>query len=94
MAAADAAATAEAVTNEPCGKAATAIYVAVAAGFRIETNSRTRAEWIAEPIAETSPVHCKRPHFNPFPSLRQHSDSFTLYQAKCTERKIDELKQF
>jgi hypothetical protein len=49
-AAADAAAMAEAVINEPCGKVATAIHVAVAAGSRIEANSRTRAEWIARSL--------------------------------------------
>ena len=94
-AAADAVATAEAVINEPCGKVATAIYVAVAAGFRIVANSRTCAEWIARSLLLRHHRYTVNGltsnHSRPYDS---NSDSFTLYQTKCTERKIDELKQF
>ena len=94
-AAADAAATAAAVTNEPCGKAATATHLVVAAGLIIEANSRIRAEWIARSLLLRHHRYTLNGltsnHSRPYDSTRT---VFTLYQNKCTERKIDELKQF
>ncbi|MFY9607246.1 MAG: hypothetical protein WAU45_01365, partial [Blastocatellia bacterium] len=89
------AATAAAGTNEPCGKAATATHLAVAAGLTIEANSRTRAEWIARSLL----LRHHRYTTNGLTSnhSRRHDSTrtvFTFHQSKCTERKIDELKQF
>ena len=94
---ADAVVTAEAVTNELCGIAATATYLAVAAGLAIEANSRIRAEWIARSLLLRYHRYTLNGltsnHSRPYDSTRT---VFTLHQNinKCTERKIDELKQF
>lgn len=71
------------------------IHIGVAAGLTIEANSRTRAEWIARSLLLRHHRYTLKGltsnHSRPDYSTRI---VFTLNQNKCTERKIDELKQF